>query len=215
MFATNIDSVFTCRVLSYMYVSLESELVWGVGYMSVNWAGVGSCFLQVSCQVSGCEEFATDQLSELVWVVCYKSVRWVGVDVRSCLLQVSQVSGCGCGELFAKSVKWVGEWSCLLQVQVSGVCGCGCELFVKSNVSQVNGCEVLLATCRWVWCELFATSSGCNELLATSTREWVWGIASYKSVKYYGCEELLLGLIQIGQMNGWCEDLALHYPYVF
>ena len=153
MFATNIDSVFTCRVLSYMYVSLESELVWGVGYMSVNWAGVGSCFLQVSCQVSGCEEFATDQLSELVWVVCYKSVRWVGVDVRSCLLQVSQVSGCGCEELFAtsqsgewvlmwgvvcyKSVRWVGVdmKSCLLQV--SQVSGCGCEeLFDRSQSSE-------------------------------------------------------------------------------
>ena len=76
-----------------------------------------------------------------------------------------------------KSVKWVGERGCLLQVQVSGVCGCGCELFAASNVSQVNGCEVLFATStsKWVWCELFATSSGCNELLATSTRECVGG----------------------------------------
>ena len=52
------------------------------------------------------ELFATSQSGEWVWmwgVVCYKSVEWVGVDVRSCLLQVSQVSGCGCEELFAAS----------------------------------------------------------------------------------------------------------------
>ena len=41
--------------------------------------------------------------------ICYKSVKWVGVDVRSCLLQVSQVSECGCEELFAtsQSSEWV------------------------------------------------------------------------------------------------------------
>ena len=50
------------------------------------------------------ELFARSQSGEWMWgVVCYKSVEWVGVDVRSCLLQVSQVSGCGCEELFATS----------------------------------------------------------------------------------------------------------------
>ena len=41
---------------------------------------------------------------------CYKSVEWVGVDVKSCLLQVSQVSGCGCEELFATSTSQSSEW---------------------------------------------------------------------------------------------------------
>ena len=50
------------------------------------------------------------------------------MDVRSCLLQVSQVSGCGCEELFATTV------------QVSQVSGCGCEeLFATSQSSE------------WVW----------------------------------------------------------------
>ena len=54
------------------------------------------------------ELFATSQSGEWVWmwgVVCYKSVEWVGVDVRSCLLQVSQVNRLE--ELFATS--WLNE----------------------------------------------------------------------------------------------------------
>ena len=143
MFATNINSVFTCRVLSYRYVSLESELVWGVGYIK---------YMYVS-QVSRCGLFFA---SQWVWGVCNRSVKWVGL---SCLLQVSQVSGCGCGELFVtsqlngwvwmwgvvcyKSAKWVGVdvRSCLLQVsQVNRLEGVVCYKLVERIGVDVRSC---------------------------------------------------------------------------
>ena len=69
------------------------------------------------------------------------------MDVRSCLLQVSQVSGCGCEELFATShcehARFCVEGFYALYInfhsfiQVSQVSGCGCEeLFATSQSSE-------------------------------------------------------------------------------
>ena len=66
-------------------------------------------------------------------VVCYKSVEWVGVDVRSCLLRVSQVNGFGCEELSAmsQSSEWVIGVVCYKLVERMGVDVRSCLLQVS------------------------------------------------------------------------------------